>query len=177
MPLFLISHLPPCQIIPPKEWMPRKEPIEIDTIGLKIPDPICQVVTGNRGIFQSINMRKKAMSLKDFHKKAISDRYRAPHFEDYEDLERKYWKNVTFVNPIYGADVAGSLTDDDVDEWNINRLGSILDMVNDDYKVKIDGVNTAYLYFGMWKTTFAWHTEDMDLHSINYLHHGDAKFW
>ena len=117
------------------------------------------------------------MSLKDFHKKAISDRYRAPHFEDYEDLERKYWKNVTFVNPIYGADVAGSLTDDDVDEWNINRLGSILDMVNDDYKVKIDGVNTAYLYFGMWKTTFAWHTEDMDLHSINYLHHGDAKFW
>ena len=62
-------------------------------------------------------------------------------------------------------------------EWNIQRLGSILDWVNSDYNVKIDGVNTAYLYFGMWKTTFAWHTEDMDLHSINYLHHGEAKFW
>ena len=81
------------------------------------------------------------------------------------------------MNPIYGADVAGSITDSDVDEWNINRLGSILDMVKDDYNVNIDGVNTAYLYFGMWKTTFAWHTEDMDLHSINYLHHGEAKFW
>ena len=70
-------------------------------------------------------------------------RYRSPHFADYEDLERKYWKNVTFVNPIYGADVAGSLTDDDVDEWNINRLGSILDMVNDDYKVYLH-LNDSY---------------------------------
>ena len=167
------------QIIPPKEWVPRKEGYDLEKLfpSLRIPDPIQQVVTGNRGLFQSINVRKKAMSLKSFYKAATSERYRAPRFVDYEDLERKYWKNITFVNPIYGADVAGSITDSDVDEWNINRLGSILDMVKDDYNVNIDGVNTAYLYFGMWKTTFAWHTEDMDLHSINYLHYGEAKFW
>uniref|UniRef100_A0A182N2D8 JmjC domain-containing protein n=1 Tax=Anopheles dirus TaxID=7168 RepID=A0A182N2D8_9DIPT len=61
--------------------------------------------------------------------------------------------------------------------WNINHLGTILDYVDEDYGISIDGVNTAYLYFGMWKTTFAWHTEDMDLYSINYLHFGAPKTW
>lgn len=61
--------------------------------------------------------------------------------------------------------------------WNINKLGTILDYVNEDYGISIEGVNTAYLYFGMWKTSFAWHTEDMDLYSINYIHEGYPKTW
>ncbi|KAI1230602.1 Lysine-specific demethylase 4B, partial [Lamprotornis superbus] len=142
-------------------------------------------------------------------------RYCTPRHQDFEDLERKYWKNLTFVSPIYGADISGSLYDavsavlllsafhtltslvhfshegaviqnfidvatlitKDVDEWNIGNLNTLLDMVEHECGIIIEGVNTPYLYFGMWKTTFAWHTEDMDLYSINYLHFGEPKSW
>ena len=33
----------------------------------------------------------------------------------------------------------------------MNKLGTILDEVQEVSGAKIDGVNTAYLYFGMWK--------------------------
>jgi len=61
--------------------------------------------------------------------------------------------------------------------WNINCLGTILDQIKNEIGVRIEGVNTAYLYFGMWKSLFPWHTEDMDLYSINYLHYGAPKSW
>ncbi|XP_076171506.1 lysine-specific demethylase 4C [Ptiloglossa arizonensis] len=165
------------KVIPPPEWVPRKGGYNLDDLNLTIPAPICQVVTGKQGLYQQINIQKKSMTVKEYSKLANSERYNTPRHFDYEDLERKYWKNITYVAPIYGADVSGSLTDPDVKEWNINHLGTILDYVNKDYGISIDGVNTAYLYFGMWKTTFAWHTEDMDLYSINYLHFGAPKTW
>ena len=103
---------------------------------------------------------------------------------------------MTFNQPLYGADIQGelcvahvcllsggvlftpgTLTEPSVKEWNINGLATILDGMVDEYGVAIPGVNTAYLYFGMWKTSFAWHTEDMDLYSINYLHFGAPKLW
>lgn len=159
-------------------------------------------------------------------------RFCSPHYDDFEELERKYWKNVTFNPPIYGADVNGTLYDpvswhfmgvvavvniyqywlllsvclmtwyttdaetdhchlhhrfvdlvlsavllQEVKEWNICHLDTILDTVEHESGITIEGVNTPYLYFGMWKTTFAWHTEDMDLYSINYLHFGEPKSW
>uniref|UniRef100_A0AAR2KYZ3 [histone H3]-trimethyl-L-lysine(9) demethylase n=1 Tax=Pygocentrus nattereri TaxID=42514 RepID=A0AAR2KYZ3_PYGNA len=163
------------KIIPPKEWKPRRSYDDIDD--LLIPAPIQQVVTGQSGLFTQYNIQKKAMTVKEFRKTANSDKFCSPRYDDFEELERKYWKNVTFNPPIYGADVNGTLYDPDVDEWNVGRLHTILDTVEHDSGITIEGVNTPYLYFGMWKTTFAWHTEDMDLYSINYLHFGEPKSW
>ncbi|XP_066897668.1 lysine-specific demethylase 4C isoform X6 [Kogia breviceps] len=163
------------KVIPPKEWKPRQCYDDIDN--LLIPAPIQQMVTGQSGLFTQYNIQKKAMTVKEFRQLANSGKYCTPRYLDYEDLERKYWKNLTFVAPIYGADINGSIYDEGVDEWNIAHLNTVLDVVEEECGISIEGVNTPYLYFGMWKTTFAWHTEDMDLYSINYLHFGEPKSW
>nr|XP_042707395.1 lysine-specific demethylase 4A isoform X6 [Chrysemys picta bellii] len=163
------------KVIPPKEWKPRTCYDDIDE--LVIPAPIQQVVTGQSGLFTQYNIQKKAMTVREFRRIANSDKYCTPRYTDFEDLERKYWKNLTFNAPIYGADVNGTLYEKHVHEWNIGRLNTILDVVENESGITIEGVNTPYLYFGMWKTSFAWHTEDMDLYSINYLHFGEPKSW
>lgn len=89
------------------------------------------------------------------------------------ELEKHYWKSLTYNNPLYGADMPGSLFDDRTTSWNVAKLENILDCLGK----KIPGVNTAYLYMGMWKATFAWHLEDVDLYSINYIHFGAPKQW
>ncbi|XP_061627392.1 lysine-specific demethylase 4C isoform X2 [Phyllopteryx taeniolatus] len=163
------------KVIPPKGWKPRRTYDDIDD--LMIDAPIQQMMAGQSGLFTQYNIQKKPLSVQEFRRLANSDMYCTPRYLNYEDLERKYWKNLTFVSPIYGADVGGSLYDEDVEEWNIGHLNSILDVIEEDCGVSIQGVNTPYLYFGMWKTTFSWHTEDMDLYSINYLHFGEPKSW
>ena len=90
-----------------------------------------------------------------------------------EELERNYWKTLTYAPPLYGADLPGTLFDESTEQWNLNKLPNLLDVLG----TKVPGVNTAYLYLGMWKATFAWHLEDVDLYSINYLHFGAPKQW
>ena len=126
--------------------------------------------------------------------------YRIGNAEEYtvercQELERIYWKALTFNNPLYGADMPGSLFDDRTEVWNVAKLDNLLCRIDK----LIPGVNSAYLYLGMWKATFSWHVEvspyptllpnlpsvvllltvlkDMDLYSINYIHFGAPKQW
>jgi len=89
------------------------------------------------------------------------------------ELEKSYWRTLTYNSPLYGADMPGSLFDDRTTSWNVAKLDNLLDCLGK----KLPGVNTAYLYLGMWKSTFSWHLEDMDLYSINYIHFGAPKQW
>ncbi|KAJ2611878.1 hypothetical protein H4S08_002952 [Coemansia sp. RSA 1365] len=96
-------------------------------------------------------------------------------YAESEELERIYWKNLLFQPPMYGADVLGTLFPpyEQFPTWNIRNLPGLLRQIGQ----RMPGVNDPYLYLGMWKATFAWHVEDMDLYSINYIHFGEPKAW
>ncbi|KAK7018512.1 specific transcriptional repressor [Favolaschia claudopus] len=92
-------------------------------------------------------------------------------------LERAFWRNCGLGKPAwYGADTMGSLFLSSTNSWNVASLPSTLSRLLP-LSTGLPGVNTPYLYFGMWRATFAWHVEDMDLFSINYIHFGAPKFW
>lgn len=62
--------LPP-QVIPPKEFVPRKD---YSTVDLTIPAPIQQEVMGHKGVFTQFNIQKKPLSFAEYKKMALSDK-------------------------------------------------------------------------------------------------------
>ncbi|CAF3684619.1 unnamed protein product [Adineta steineri] len=168
------------KIVPPKEWIARRMGYKQKQIEeTLVQNPIKQEVHGKDGLYSVYNIQQRSIKLNQFQKLSSTNRYITPPSisRDVLKLEKKYWDNLTSIAPIYGADVSGSFYDKNQNIWNVNNLGTILNDLETEYGTKIEGVNTAYLYFGMWKATFAWHTEDMDLYSINYLHFGAPKQW
>uniref|UniRef100_A0A8I3W7K4 [histone H3]-trimethyl-L-lysine(9) demethylase n=1 Tax=Callithrix jacchus TaxID=9483 RepID=A0A8I3W7K4_CALJA len=163
------------KVIPPKEWKARKTYDGIEDI--LVATPLQQVTSGQGGVFTQYHKKKKAMTVGNYRHLANSKKYQTPPHRNFDDLEQQYWKSHPGDSPIYGADISGSLFEENTTQWNLGHLGTILDLLEQECGVVIEGVNTPYLYFGMWKTTFAWHTEDMDLYSINYLHFGEPKTW
>lgn len=167
------------KIVPPEEWVPRRKGYDLDDLNLTIEGPIKQHFNqvGSRGCYQTKGIIKQKMTVKEYHELAHSHQYKTPTHCSYEDLERKYWKSLSFVPPIYGCDVSNAISDPDLNVWNIAKLDSVLKYVSEDLETHIQGVNTPYLYFGMWKATFSWHVEDMDLYGINMVHYGAPKTW
>lgn len=161
-----------------------------------IPSPIKQMISGIGGVYEYTLVEQPPIAVSDFRIKA--DEYRKRHvgkeFDDddsdevCDDLARKYWRRMgpTMEPPTYGADMSGTLFKDaHACGWNVDRLESCLCLLradsqrgdSDDEVFHLPGVTSAYLYFGMWGSTFAAHTEDMNLLSINYLHAGSPKYW
>ncbi|KAI3773571.1 hypothetical protein L1987_48101 [Smallanthus sonchifolius] len=62
-------------------------------------------------------------------------------------------------------------------EWNMRGVsrakGSLLRFM----KEEIPGVTSPMVYISMLFSWFAWHVEDHDFHSLNYMHMGAGKTW
>lgn len=171
------------KIVPPPQWQPNNKPREQrynpSEMKFKIENPLQQTIkpTPTMGAFESTSQRMPEISIEKFVKLATSDRYVTPAHQSYEDLEAQYWsydKLDRSDDPIYGADVPRTLIDDDKKIWNVGKKTPIFNDIGERLTRVKDG---AYLYFGMWKATFSWHIEDMDLYGINYLHYGAPKTW
>ncbi|GJN30321.1 hypothetical protein PR202_gb18616 [Eleusine coracana subsp. coracana] len=61
--------------------------------------------------------------------------------------------------------------------WNLQAIarapGSLTRFMPDD----VPGVTSPMVYIGMLFSWFAWHVEDHELHSLNFLHTGAPKTW
>ncbi|KAK4773327.1 hypothetical protein SAY87_028346 [Trapa incisa] len=109
------------------------------------------------------------------------------------EIETLYWKaavdkplSVEYANDMpgsafgpFGSKKAGEGAPMNVGEtnWNMRGVsrspGSLLRFM----KEEIPGVTSPMVYLAMLFSWFAWHVEDHDLHSLNYLHMGAAKTW
>jgi len=161
-----------------------------------IPAPIKQCLSGIGGVYQYTLIEQPPTTVAEFRTQA--DEYRKRQLgkevddedseEFFDELARKFWRRLgpTMEPAVYGADMDGSLFNDaHASGWNVDRLESCLCLLRadakggdrDDEVFHLPGVTSAYLYFGMWASAFAAHTEDMNLLSINYLHAGSPKYW
>ncbi|CAK8562929.1 unnamed protein product [Lathyrus sativus] len=109
------------------------------------------------------------------------------------EVEAMYWKatadkpfSVEYANDMPGSAFGevndggfggdGFLTVGET-AWNMRGVsranGSLLKFM----KEEIPGVTSPMVYVAMMFSWFAWHVEDHDLHSLNYLHMGASKTW
>ncbi|GBG28067.1 Lysine-specific demethylase 4A [Hondaea fermentalgiana] len=102
--------------------------------------------------------------------------------DDADLIESFFWKEIGANSKpcMYGGDQVGTVFGDathmDAGSWNLDKLDTIL-RVGFGPGREAKGITTSMLYFGMWRAMFAWHTEDMELNSVNFLHYGAPKYW
>ncbi|MQM14238.1 hypothetical protein Taro_047168 [Colocasia esculenta] len=110
------------------------------------------------------------------------------------EVETLFWKacadkpfSVEYANDMPGSGFAplpagkkwreGEASNVGETAWNMRGVsrakGSLLKFM----KEEIPGVTSPMVYVAMMFSWFAWHVEDHELHSLNYLHMGAGKAW
>ena len=165
------------KVTPPAGW--ARAPMskaDYDAVRFPIVTPMRQHVAGRRGTYalnlvdvETVSSRALALAA------PISPVAYGDAAGGFDALCDHFWKNLRFSDaPVYGADQRGSLLDGmDCGEWNLQHLDTPLQVL----PCEIAGVSSPMLYFGTYGSMFAWHTEDVDLAALNYLHSGEPKVW
>ena len=116
------------------------------------------------------------MDVSEYSKRTKASRksFKAESIEEYEEL---FWSSLDQSPPLYGSDIKGSLFEDrdKAGAWDLRHLSSCLS--DGMGGVGLSGINMPYLYFGSFRTIFAWHVEDYNMSSINFQHLGSPKVW
>lgn len=112
------------------------------------------------------------MTLGTFKAEALKIENQMP--KGIEEYAEYYWGE-KYSEVKYGVDNPLSFFDDSCTQWNLNKLGTILDLSVDEEP--IPGVHQPFVYVGMRGSSFGWHVEDCELYSVSYLHHGKPKYW
>lgn len=193
-----------CKIIPPVSPSPKKTAISNlnrcqpqfttrqQQIGFcpRRQQPVRRPVwhSGNQYSFREFESKAKTFE-KSFLKKGKKSTPLSPL-----EVETLYWKatvdkpfSVEYANDMPGSAFCpmkenvygggdGYVTVGET-AWNMRGVsranGSLLRFM----KEEIPGVTSPMVYLAMMFSWFAWHVEDHDLHSLNYLHMGAPKTW
>ncbi|WCJ36194.1 Lysine-specific demethylase REF6 [Euphorbia peplus] len=153
------------------------------------PRPVKKPVwqSGDDYTFQEFEAKAKAFE-KSYFRKCTKKLSPSPL-----EIETLYWKatldkpfSVEYANDMPGSafsprkssgkEMGEGVTVGET-EWNMRGVsrakGSLLRFM----KEEIPGVTSPMVYIAMMFSWFAWHVEDHDLHSLNYLHMGAGKTW
>ena len=107
-------------------------------------------------VYKTESVQYPKISVQDYYKMANSTQFETPRHEDFDDLERKYWKQIKYVPPVYGCDVSDALSDPDLEIWNIAKLDSVLKYVAEDLNTDISGKSLL----GWAQNVQSWHIKN-----------------
>lgn len=150
----------------PKECMPEKHTLDEKFLFKVVKQKI--IKSGKKNIYMYSNFKPVEMNYGIFLKMGNE-------LEKVKDDE-SFWKKFDFkAKPLYGLNVEHHLFEVALQKkvLNVNKMNSILSGTKEFF----EGVHSSMLYICHPASTFALHTEDMDLHSISYNHSGDEKVW
>ncbi|XP_073022179.1 lysine-specific demethylase REF6-like [Primulina eburnea] len=152
----------------------------------------------HRPVKKSVWLSGEKYTLSEFETKAKS--FEKSYLKKYGkkellalEMETLFW-NATVDKPFYveyandmpgsafvtrrsnGKKSEGVVTVGETD-WNMRGVSRVSVSLLRFMKEEIPGVTSPMVYIAMMFSWFAWHVEDHDFHSLNYLHMGAGKTW